>query len=264
MTIAARDAADWRLRAACRGQNTDNWFGRPTETSAAVAICAHCPVRAECLHECMQVEIPTYRYGVYGGLTAAQRRALPEGQDMTIAALRRLLDEIDEQGGPEAARHNRLHLPDDEGTPERMSTAPAPSPAPPVVDVRPKAGAESPELVTTSSLLRWAEDHPDPDVQAQGARAEAALTGLRQRYAADQELTAITTETEQLEKRLAELRAREAELAPTKAKKKRAAHARDYDSRTVRAWADQNGIDCPSFGQIPRRVLDAWRAREPK
>jgi len=32
---------------------------------------------------------------------------------MTIAALMALLDEIDQQGGPEAARQNRLHLPDE-------------------------------------------------------------------------------------------------------------------------------------------------------
>lgn len=32
---------------------------------------------------------------------------------MTIAALRSLLTEIDQQGGPQAARHNRLQLPDE-------------------------------------------------------------------------------------------------------------------------------------------------------
>lgn len=242
MTTAARDAADWRLRAACRGHNTNRWFGRPTETTRAVAICGPCPVRAECLHDCLQVEVPTYRYGVYGGLTAAQRRALPTGGPMTIAALRRLLHEIDHQGGPEAARHNHLHLSEPEGTPEPMTT----TPTAPTTDA---------ELVTTSSLLRWAEDHTDPGIRDQGARAEAALTGLRRRYAADQELAVITTEAEKLEKRLAELRAREAELAPPKPKKKR-----DYDAREVRAWADQTGVDCPRVGQIPKRVLDAWRA----
>lgn len=269
MTTAARDAADWRLRAACRGLNTDDWFGRPTETSAAVAICAHCPVRAECLHECMQAEVPTYRYGVYGGLTAAQRRALPEGQDMTIAALRRLLDEIDEQGGPEAARHNRLRLPD-EGTEQPMTTAPAL----PAVDVPLKADADvrlktvptEPDQLPVGKLLAWGDAHPDAEVRDQAARARAALAGLRKRHAADQELTAITAEAAELEKRLAELRAREAELAPAKAKKKRkpGSYVRDYDTRTVRAWANEQGLDCPPFGQIPKRILDAWRTREPK
>ncbi|MGW0495074.1 Lsr2 family DNA-binding protein [Streptomyces sp. NPDC003007] len=186
---------------------------------------------------------------------------------MTIAALRRLLDEIDHQGGPEAARHNRLHLPDDERPHEPMTTAPVRNPAPPIVDVQLKAAADvqlrEPEQLPVGKLLKWGDEHPDPEVQDQAARARAALTGLRQRHAADQELTAITTEAEQLEKRLAELRARKAELAPTKAKPRRKVQ-RDYDTREVRAWAAENGIDCPRVGQLPKRVLDFWRASHPQ
>ncbi|MFC8515521.1 hypothetical protein [Streptomyces sp. NPDC057257] len=170
---------------------------------------------------------------------------------MTIAALRRLLDEIDTQGGPEAARHNRLHLPDDEGTDQPVNTT---------VHV---AQAANSDQLPVGKLLAWGDAHLDPEIQDQAARARAALAGLRQRYAADQELTAITTETQPLEKRLAELRAREQELAP-KAKKKRGSYVRDYDTREVRAWADANGVDCPRVGQLPKRVLDAWRASLPQ
>jgi hypothetical protein len=244
MTRTPAVLAGWREQAACAGQDTERWFGRPTETAKAVKICARCTVRAECLHECMQHEPPVHRFGVWGGLTAAERRALPTGeQDMTIAALRRLLDEIDTQGGPEAARNNRLRLPD-EGTEQPMTTAPAH----PVADVRLRAIAETSEL-PVGKLLTWADQHPDPEVYKQAVRAREALASLRQRHAA-----------EQLEKRLAELRAREAELAPAKPKRKRGAYVRDYDTRTVRAWADANGVDCPRVGQIPKRVLDAWRA----
>lgn len=265
MTTAARDAADWRLRAACRGHNTERWYGRPHETSTALTICARCPVRAECLHECMQHEQPAYRYGVFGGLTAAQRRELPAGeQDMTIAALRRLLDEIDDQGGPDAARHNRLHLPDDRSS-EPMSQ-PIPTTPPPITDVELRTDAEvrlrASERLPAGQLLKWADDHPDTAVRELAARARAALAGLRRRHAADAELSAITTEAADLEKRLAELRAREAELAPAKAKRTRRPHVRDYEPRTVRAWAAETGIDCPPVGQIPKRVLELWRARE--
>jgi hypothetical protein len=251
VTTAARDAADWRLRAACRGQDTNQWFGRPHQTTHAIAICQPCPVRAECLHECMQVEVPTYRYGVYGGLTAADRRALPELPTNPAAALSAL----------------RTLLALAERTDPPMTTAPA-HPVADVelkttADVRLKAIAETSEL-PVGKLLTWADQHPDPEVYKQAVRAREALASLRQRHAADQELTAITTEAEQLEKRLAELRAREAELAPAKPKRKRGSYARDYDTREVRAWADANGIDCPRVGQIPKRVLDAWRAREPK
>jgi len=172
---------------------------------------------------------------------------------MTISALRALLDEIDTQGGPEAARQNRLHL-DDERTHQTMTTAPTLRPAPPVVDVQLKDSADvrlrEPAALPVGQLLKWGDEHPDAEVQDQAARARAALAGLRQRHAAD---------AEQLEKRLAELRAREAELAPTKPKRRRAA-TRDYDAATVRAWAAEQGVECPRFGQIPKKVLDAWRA----
>ncbi|MEV5953754.1 histone-like nucleoid-structuring protein Lsr2 [Streptomyces sp. NPDC051987] len=170
---------------------------------------------------------------------------------MTIAAFRRLLDEIDQQGGPDAARANRLHLPDDERTEQPVNTT------------LHAAQAASSDQLPVGQLLKWGDEHPDTAVRDQAARARAALTGLRRRYAADQELTAITTEAEQLEKRLAELRAREQELAPAKTKKKRAPAARDYDTRTVRAWAAENRVECPRVGQIPKRVLDAWRATQP-
>jgi hypothetical protein len=190
---------------------------------------------------------------------------------VTIAALRRLLDEIDEQGGPEAARHNRLHLPDEpphERSTEPMHNSQIPNVIPPtrapVVDMQLKTSADvrlktPTEQLPVGQLLKWADQHPDPKVYEAAEAARTALASLRQRHAADQELTAITTEAEQLEKRLAELRAREAELAPAKPKKKRSSYVRDYDIRTVRAWADANGVDCPRVGQIPKRVLDAWR-----
>ncbi|GGQ48624.1 Lsr2 family protein [Streptomyces asoensis] len=175
---------------------------------------------------------------------------------MTITALRRLLDEIDTQGGPEAARRDRLHLTDHHEGPRPMA-----QPVPQLTSI-PAATTAEPPTVPVGQLLRWGDEHPDADVRDQAARARLALTGLRRRHAADQELTAITTEAEQLEQRLAELRAREAELTPAKAKKKPA--QRDYDPREVRTWAAANDVDCPRVGQVPKRVLDAWRATQPQ
>lgn len=178
---------------------------------------------------------------------------------MTIAALRLLLDEIDSQGGPQAARQNRLHLPD-ERTPDTMTIAP--TPPRPVVDVPVTDSAavrlREPEALPVGQLLKWGDDHPAAEVRDQAARARAALAGLRTRHAADQELAAITTEAEQLEQRLAELRAREAELTP--AKPRRASKPVDYDSAAVRAWAHDNNIPCSPTGRVPKSVVDAWRA----
>lgn len=64
----------WRERAACRGIDTDLWYptlGEPT--AEACAICAGCPVRAECLDEALSVP---ERFGIWGGLTFKQRREL--------------------------------------------------------------------------------------------------------------------------------------------------------------------------------------------
>lgn len=183
---------------------------------------------------------------------------------MTIAALRRLLNEIDTQGGPEAARHNRLRLPDDERTHTPMTAAPElPADAQPKAsaDVRLKPIAQA-EAMPVGHLLAWGDQHEDSHIRDQSARARAALAGLRQRHAADQELTAITTEAEQLEKRLAELRAREQELAPAKPKKAR--KPVEYPAVEVRAWAKENGLDCPSVGRVPKAVVEAWRESLPQ
>ncbi|MFJ6561885.1 hypothetical protein ACIQMV_18890 [Streptomyces sp. NPDC091412] len=181
---------------------------------------------------------------------------------MTIAALHRLLDEIDTQGGPEAARQGRLRLTDDtqEGPEPMAQPVPQLSSIPDLpLKARP---TNEPQPLPVGQLLKWGDEHPDPEVQDQAARARAALGGLRKRYATDQELTAITTEAEQLEKRLAELRTREAELVPAKPKKTRKPVG--YPAAEVRAWAAANGVDCPPVGRVPKKVVEAWRASLPQ
>lgn len=250
--MTAAPDADWRQRAACTGRDTALWFPKIPIGSPAMQICGGCPVRAECLYDALQHETPGARpHGIRGGLTPRARQklhALTSSKPDAIAALREHL----------AVTQTNHQLPA-ERTPEPMTI----TPAPPVVDVQLKTEADvrlkEPEELSVGQLLKWGDEHTDAEIRDQAARARATLAGLRARHAADQELTAITDEAEQLEKRLAELRAREAELAP-RTKKKRGSYARDYDTREVRAWADANGIDCPRVGQLPRRVLDAWRA----
>lgn len=167
---------------------------------------------------------------------------------MTIAALLRLLDEIDAQGGPDAARQGRLHQPDHQ-EPDMPQPVPQPGPA------RATPATSTPPGLSVGQLLAWADGHDDAEVQVEAARARALLTGLRARHAADEELTAITTEAEQLEERLAQLHARQAELAPKKGSAKRPA----YPAREVRAWAKEHGVACPAVGRVPAAVVDAWR-----
>jgi hypothetical protein len=69
----------WRGRAACRGVDPELFFPaaergpvRAVQVAAAKAVCAGCPVRAECLAEAL-ARIP---YGIAGGLTENERRRL--------------------------------------------------------------------------------------------------------------------------------------------------------------------------------------------
>ncbi|MGW5509929.1 WhiB family transcriptional regulator [Streptomyces albogriseolus] len=147
-------------------------------------------------------------------------------------------------------------------TPQRRRARrpkPAPERTTPAMTTQPSIAAATAEALPVDQLLEWGDAHSDPEVQDQAARARVALVGLRRRHAADAELTAITSEAEQLEQRLAELRARQAALAPAKKATKKAAVQRDYEPATVRAWAKDNGVDCPATGRVPKAVVEAWR-----
>lgn len=85
--IAARGGADprplssmraehWRGQSACRGDDPEKWF--PAKSAAihadpAVRICRGCPVRAQCLRHALDFGED---YGVWGGLTERELRAL--------------------------------------------------------------------------------------------------------------------------------------------------------------------------------------------
>jgi WhiB family redox-sensing transcriptional regulator len=74
---------DWRDRAACRAKDPELFFpigeGGPAlvQIAAAKAVCASCPVTAECLTFAL-VALPE---GIAGGLTATERRELRAHRD---------------------------------------------------------------------------------------------------------------------------------------------------------------------------------------
>jgi len=70
----ARFAARWRERAACRGARIEVFFpGRGETAGPARQVCARCPVRQQCLEFAVSNRIV---YGIWGGLTGPERRAL--------------------------------------------------------------------------------------------------------------------------------------------------------------------------------------------
>ena len=65
----------WVDGARCQGHNTDLFFDEDTSsaTRRAKAICARCPVQAECLAFALETDT---LYGVFGGTTGTERERL--------------------------------------------------------------------------------------------------------------------------------------------------------------------------------------------
>ena len=64
---------DWASAAQCKQARPDELFVRGAAQNRAKMMCAGCPVKTECLAEALDNEI---EWGVWGGLTERERRAL--------------------------------------------------------------------------------------------------------------------------------------------------------------------------------------------
>lgn len=65
---------DWQHYARCRGLDPDRFFARGSARSQpAIEICQRCRVREECLQFALDSEV---EFGIWGGMTERQRRAL--------------------------------------------------------------------------------------------------------------------------------------------------------------------------------------------
>ncbi|MCS5479907.1 WhiB family transcriptional regulator [Corynebacterium sp. YIM 101645] len=64
---------DWILNARCRQEDPEALFVRGAQQRKAVAICRPCPVLEQCRAEALDRR---EEFGVWGGLTERQRRAL--------------------------------------------------------------------------------------------------------------------------------------------------------------------------------------------
>lgn len=71
--MSSNDDQTWAVRAACLGRDADDLFVRGAAQRAAREICFTCPVRLECLADALDAHVP---FGVWGGLTERERRAL--------------------------------------------------------------------------------------------------------------------------------------------------------------------------------------------
>lgn len=75
-TIASSDhteRGEWITQAKCRNGDPDALFVRGAAQRRAAAICRHCPVAMQCCADALDNKV---EFGVWGGLTERQRRAL--------------------------------------------------------------------------------------------------------------------------------------------------------------------------------------------
>lgn len=79
-------AAGWEDDAACLDVDSDgrNRFHN-SNPGPARAYCRACPVTLECLRTALAAEANSYRFGVWGGLTAKDRAALTPDSDLRAA-----------------------------------------------------------------------------------------------------------------------------------------------------------------------------------
>ena len=75
--LAAGPSLDWDLDAACRGLDTETFYGTsPLSISGAKGICDRCFVQKECLSVADELERdlgPKMVHGIWGGLTPEER-----------------------------------------------------------------------------------------------------------------------------------------------------------------------------------------------
>ncbi|MER7015311.1 WhiB family transcriptional regulator [Saccharopolyspora sp. NPDC000359] len=87
-----REQRDWRHEAVCREQDPELFFpvgdNGPAvlQTAAAKAVCQRCPVAAQCLEWALATGQDA---GVWGGMSAAERRVLQRRTPLGVSHPRR-------------------------------------------------------------------------------------------------------------------------------------------------------------------------------
>ena len=120
----AGSSSDWRHSARCRDDDPEALFVQGAQQRDAREVCKSCPVRTECLAHALDNRV---RFGVWGGMTERERRAL----------LKRRPDVISWAALLESARRAAAASP--EATPG-ATRAPRPAtPARPAQPTRPEA-----------------------------------------------------------------------------------------------------------------------------
>lgn len=153
------------------------------------------------------------------------------------------------------------------GTPPRMAPArPTPTPAP-TPAVAAAAPLTKPDEIRI--LLNTAKSHPSKRIQTAADRVFDQLDKLRALIRDDEEKNAEKRrQAAEREKARAEVKRLEEELRAARAKLRGtdagpSTTDSDDDSpsaRQIRAWANENEVDCPATGRVPAAVREAYDA----
>lgn len=73
MVEAGAGPQNWALKGACVTTDPDELFVRGRAQHDAKVVCRHCPVARQCLADALDNRV---EFGVWGGLTERERRAL--------------------------------------------------------------------------------------------------------------------------------------------------------------------------------------------
>lgn len=136
----------------------------------------------------------------------------------------------------------------------------------------PVVQAPAPVVVQSANAeatIAAGEGHANTRIRTLAGRVRTELTTLRQLLDEDTQARKQREEVAQAQARakarLAELEAElvkvRAVLRPAGAKK--TAAKKTGAGRNIRSWALHAGLDCPAFGRIPGRVLEAYHAAHP-
>jgi WhiB family redox-sensing transcriptional regulator len=97
-------SGEWTVHAACRTTDPDTLFVQGAAQNRAKVICSGCQVRTECLADALDNRV---EFGVWGGMTERERRALLRRRPQ-VTSWRELLlsarDEYERAQTPSASR----------------------------------------------------------------------------------------------------------------------------------------------------------------
>ncbi|GAA4988535.1 WhiB family transcriptional regulator [Kineococcus glutinatus] len=90
---------EWAGRGTCAASSADELFVQGSAQNRAKAVCGGCPVRTECLADALDSRV---EFGVWGGMTERERRALLKRRP-NVKSWRRLLETARDQHLGQAA-----------------------------------------------------------------------------------------------------------------------------------------------------------------